>query len=163
MKTGKAFLSGVVGGAVMSAIMFMARTVVGMEVKLELLLGTMIGLEPGTTAWLVGFVMHLMISGGIALAYAWVFENVLHRASWQTGLLVSLAHIVVAGVFMGMMPMVHPLVPEVMPGPGFFMLNLGAMGLAAFVMLHLLFGAIVGAMYGPVLHPRGDVKPRLAA
>lgn len=165
MKTGTAFLAGVVGGAVMSAIMFMARTVVGMEVKLELLLGTMIGLQPGTTAWIVGFVMHLVISGLIAIAYAWVFENVLHRAGWQTGVLVALAHILVAGVFMGMMPMVHPLVPEVLPGPGFFMLGLGMMGLVAFVMLHLIFGAIVGAMYGPTLtSPAGAaVRSRAAA
>ncbi|WP_412063490.1 hypothetical protein [Rubrivirga sp. IMCC45206] len=151
MKTGSAFLAGVVGGAIMSAIMFMARTVMGMEVKLELLLGTMIGLEPGTTAWIVGFVLHLVISGLIALAYAWAFENVLHRANAGAGMLVALVHIVVAGVFMGLMPMVHPLVPEMMPGPGFFMLNLGAMGLVAFVLLHLIYGAIVGAMYGPTL------------
>ncbi len=153
MKTGKAFLAGVVGGAVMSVIMFMARTVMHMDVKLELLLGTMIGLTPGTTAWLVGFVMHLMISGLIALAYAWAFENVLHRAGWQAGALLAVAHIVIAGLFMGMMPAMHPLVPETMPGPGFFMLNLGVMGLMAFVMLHVIFGAIVGAMYGPVLQP----------
>ncbi|MDT7858370.1 hypothetical protein RQM47_17100 [Rubrivirga sp. S365] len=152
MKTGKAFLAGVVGGAVMSAIMFMARTVMGMDVKLELLLGTMVGLQPGTTAWIVGFVMHLMISGLIALAYAWAFENVLHRANAGAGVMVSVVHIVVAGVFMGLMPMMHPLVPEQMEGPGFFMLGLGVMGLVAFVMLHVIFGAIVGAMYGPALH-----------
>jgi len=162
MKTGKAFLAGVVGGAVMSAIMLMARTLMGMDVKLELLLGTMIGLQPGQAAWIIGFVMHLMISGLIAIAYAWAFENVLPRANAGAGVLVSVVHILIAGVFMGLMPMMHPLVPEMMPGPGFFMLNLGVMGLVAFVMLHVIFGAIVGAMYGPVLHPRGDVAARPA-
>lgn len=152
MKTGKAFLAGVIGAAVMSAIMFMARTLMGMEVKLELLLGTMVGLEPSTTAWIVGFVMHLVLSGGIALAYAWAFENVLHRSGAGAGALVAVPHILIAGVFMGMLPAMHPLVPETMEGPGFFMLNLGVMGLIAFVMLHLIFGAIVGAMYGPVLN-----------
>ena len=154
MKTGNAFVAGVVGGAVMSAIMLMARALMGMEVKLELLLGTMIGLAPGTTAWLVGFAMHLMISGIIAIAYAWAFENVLHRAGWQAGVLVAVVHILIAGLFMGLMPAMHPLVPETLAGPGFFMLNLGVMGLVAFLMLHLLFAATVGAMYGPVLHPR---------
>ena len=33
------------------------------------------------------------------------------------------------------------------------MANLGTMGIAAFVMLHVVYGAIVGAMYGPVMHP----------
>lgn len=162
MKTGKAFLAGVVGGAVMSAVMWMARTLMGMDVKLELMLGTMF-MEPGTAAWVVGFVMHLVISGLIALAYAWAFENVLHRAGAGAGALVSVVHILIGGLFMGMMPAMHPLVPEMMPGPGFFMLNLGVTGLVAFVMLHVIYGAIVGAMYGPVLHPRGDVTARPAS
>lgn len=151
MKTRTAFLAGVAGGAVMSVIMWMARTLMGMEVKLELMLGTMIGLAPDTSAWMVGFVMHLMISGLIALAYAWAFERVLHRAGAAAGATVSVVHIVIAGIFFGMLPAMHPLVPETMPGPGYFMLNLGTMGFVAFVMLHLIYGAIVGAMYGPVV------------
>ncbi len=51
MKTGEAFVAGVVSGAVMRVLMLVARTVLNMEVKLELLFGTMIGLAPGTTAW----------------------------------------------------------------------------------------------------------------
>lgn len=149
MNASKAFVAGVVGGAVMSAIMFLAR-MMGMDVMLEQNLGTMF-LEPGTAAWIVGFVMHLLISGMIALAYAWAFENVLNRSGWQAGVMVSVVHILVAGLFMGaVMPAMHPLVPEQMAGPGWFMANLGLMGVIAFVMLHLIFGAIVGSMYGPV-------------
>jgi hypothetical protein len=51
-----------------------------------------------------------------------------------------------------MMPIMHPLVPEMMPAPGAFMANLGMMGVGAFFMLDLIYGAIVGAMYGPVVH-----------
>lgn len=146
MNASKAFSAGVVGGAVMSAIMFVAR-MMGMDVKLELLLGTMV-LEPGTTAWIVGLVMHLIISAMIALAYAWAFENVLNRSGWQAGMMVSVVHILIAGVFMGaILPAMHPLVPEQMAGPGWFMANLGLLGVAAFVMLHVIFGAIVGSMY----------------
>lgn len=159
MKTSKAFFAGVIGGAVMSILMLMARQAMGMEVKLELLLGTMF-MEPGSAAWGVGIVMHLVISGMIAVAYAWAFENVLHRSGWEAGALVSSVHVLVAGVFMGMMPMMHPLVPDMMPGPGFFMLNLGVMGFIALVMLHVIFGAIVGSMYGPVLHPSGGTPLR---
>lgn len=154
MKAGKAFVAGVVGGLVMSVIMLIAREMMGMEVRLELLLGTMF-MEPGTAAWIVGLVMHLMISGLIALAYAWGFENVTHEAGAAKGALLSVVHILIAGVFMGaVLPVMHPLVPEQMPEPGYFMANLGALGIMAFVMLHVIFGAIVGAMYGPVLHPR---------
>jgi hypothetical protein len=32
------------------------------------------------------------------------------------------------------------------------MSNLGLMGIVAEIMLHLIYGAIVGAIYGPVIH-----------
>jgi len=59
------------------------------------------------------------------------------------------------------MPAVHPLIPEIMPAPGAFTANLGTMGIAAFVILHPLYGAIVGAMYGPAVH--GPIEIRTEA
>jgi len=165
MKAGTAFVAGVVGGAVMSVLMWMARTMLGMPVNLEMMLGTMVA-DPGTTAWLIGFVMHLMISGAIALLYAWGFENVTHRAGWLVGAGFSLIHIVIAGVVMGMMPMMHPRMPNPISPPGAFMSNLGVMGIVAEVMLHVIYGAIVGAMYGAVVHPRplsADGRPLASA
>ena len=130
MKFGKAFWAGVVGGAAMSAIMVMAR-LMGMPVKLELMLGTMIGLAPGPAARIVGFLMHLVISGLIALLYAVVFEKVTHRADWKIGAAFSIIHTLIGGMAMGMVPAMHPLVAEQLPAPGAFMANLGAMGVAA--------------------------------
>lgn len=106
MKTGKAFLAGVIGGAVMSLGLAMARFM-GMPAKLEMMMGTMF-LEPGTAAWVLGFIMHLMISGLIALIYAWGFERVTHKAGWMVGVGFSIIHIVIGGVFMAMLPMMHP-------------------------------------------------------
>lgn len=56
----------------------------------------------------------------------------------------------VAGLFMAMVPAMHPLVPEQMPAPGPFMANLGAMGIIAEFVLHAVYGGIVGGVYGPV-------------
>ncbi len=153
MKAGQAFLAGVVGGAAMSVLMWMARTMMGMPANLEMMLGTMVA-DPSTTTWLIGFVMHLVLSGAIALLYAWGFENVTHRSGWLTGVSFSVIHIVIAGVFMGVIPMMHPRMPDPILPPGAFMSNLGVMGIVAEVMLHVIYGAIVGAMYGPVIHPR---------
>ncbi len=155
MKTGTAFTAGVVGGAAMSALMWMARTVMGMPANLEMMLGTMV-MDPGTTAWITGFVMHLMISGAIALLYAWGFEHLTHRAGWLIGAGFGILHAIVAGIFMGMMPMMHPRMPPMME-PGAYMSNLGMMGVVAEFMLHIVYGAIVGAMYGTVLHRHGVV------
>lgn len=147
MKTGRAFMAGALGGLVMTVLTAIARAM-GMQVNLEMLLGTMFGLSPGSAAWVLGLVMHLMISGLIALLYAFGFERVTHRAGAGIGAAFSFIHMVIAGVFMGVIPMMHPLVPEQLPAPGAFMVNMGAMGVGAFVMLHLIYGAIVGGIYG---------------
>ena len=148
MNVGKAFTAGVIGGAAMSALMWMARAFMGMPANLEMMLGTMLGLAPG--AWLIGFVMHLMISGAIALIYAWGFEHVTHRAGWLIGAGFALIHATIGGLAMGMMPMMHPQMPGPMQPPGAFMSNMGVTGVVAEYVLHIVYGAIVGAMYKPV-------------
>lgn len=152
MNYGRAFLGGVIGGAVMSLIMAMARNFMGMPVHLEMMEGTMLGLQPSTTTWVIGFIMHLIISGIIGIIYAFGFEYAAHRSGLGVGIVFSLVHIIIGGIVMGMVPMMHPLVPEQMPAPGYFMSKLGVMGMIAFVMLHIIYGAIVGAMYPPVQH-----------
>lgn len=153
MNAGRAFVAGVIGGAVMSALMWMARTIMGMPANLEMMLGTMVT-DPGTTAWLIGFVMHLMISGAIALIYAWGFEHVTHRAGWLVGAGFGIIHAIIAGMVMGMMPMMHPRMPNPISPPGAFLSNLGTMGIVAEFVLHVIYGAVVGAIYGAVVHAR---------
>jgi hypothetical protein len=68
----------------------------------------------------------------------------------------SIAGIVggIAGVAMAMIPLVHPMIPEQMPPPGAFMANMGTVGVALLLVEHLMYGAIVGGLYGPVQHSR---------
>ena len=157
MKTGTAFLAGVVGGAVMSALMWMGRILMDMPANLEMMLGTMV-MEPGPTAWIIGLVMHLMISGLIAIIYAWGFERVTHRAGWLVGAGFGLLHALIAGMVMGVMPAMHPRMPEPMMPPGAYMSSMGATGVAMEFVLHLIYGAVVGAIYAPVLHPRAHAR-----
>lgn len=156
MKAGKAFVAGVVGGAAMSALMWMGRMLMGMPANLEMMLGTMVA-DPGPTAWMIGLAMHLMISGGIALIYAWAFEHVTHRAGWLVGAGFALVHATIGGVMMGLMPAMHPRMPDPVMAPGAFMSSMGTTGILMEYVLHIVYGAIVGAMYGAVLHPRHAV------
>ena len=151
MNFGRAFAAGVVGGLVMSTGLAMGRAM-GMPADLERMLGTMV-LEPGTAAFTFGFVIHLIISGLIALIYAWGFEHVTHRAGAVMGAGFGAIHSVIGGLFMGLMPMMHPMIPEQMPAPGVFMSNMGAMGVMAEIVLHVLYGMVVGAIYGHVHVP----------
>jgi hypothetical protein len=146
MNYGRACVAGVLGGVAMSIGLAVGR-MMGMPANLELMLGTMM-LPPGSGAWIAGFMMHLLISGGIALIYAWAFEHITHRASASIGAAFAIVHAVIGGLFMGMMPLMHPLIPEQMPAPGAFMSNIGTMGIVAEFALHILYGAVVGAVYG---------------
>ena len=74
----------------MSVLTGLAR-MMGVPANIEMMLGTMVA-DPGTTAWLIGFVMHLTLSGLIALIYAWGFEHVTHKAGWAVGTGFGLVH-----------------------------------------------------------------------
>lgn len=152
MKLNKAIVGGVLGAGVMSGIMAMARGM-GMMVNLEQMLGTMTGMMPSGTTFAIGLVVHLMMGATFAVAYAWLFERVAHRGRWTTGALVAIPHIVLVGLMMGAIPMMHPLMPNPMAPPGVFMSGLGPMGVGAMVMLHVIFGAVVGGVYGDVRNP----------
>lgn len=160
MRAGQAFGAGVVGGIAMSIAMWLAR-MMGMHVDISMTWGTMF-LPAGSAAWILGFVIHLIVSGLFALGYAWAFENITHHAGAWTGVLFSLVHTVIAGIFLGFLPMMHPRIPEAMPAPGWFMSNQGAMGVIGLFVLHAIYGAVVGAMYHPV-HLRADEPVRAAA
>lgn len=150
MNFGRAFLAGVVGGLIMTIIMAFVRTTMMPDANPEMMLGTMTGSAPGMATWIMGLIIHLVVSGMIALVYAVGFEYVTHRAGVLIGLGFAIIHIIIGGIVMGVMPMMHPMIPEQMPPPGAFMLGMGAMGAGLFVLEHFIYGAIVGAMYVPV-------------
>ena len=148
MNFGKAFLAGVVGGLVMTIIMAFVRATMMPGANPEMMWGTMMGGAPGMATWIIGLIIHLVISGVIALVYALGFEFVTHRAGVLIGLGFAIIHMIIGG--MGLMPMMHPMIPEQMPAPGAFMSGMGAMGAGLFVLEHFIYGAIVGVMYVPV-------------
>ncbi|MGI9091136.1 MAG: hypothetical protein ACR2GG_08545 [Gemmatimonadaceae bacterium] len=160
MKAGKAFWAGVSGGIAMVILMWMARTFMGMHMNLSMMEGTLF-LPMGMPAWIIGFIMHLIISGLIGLVYAWGFETVTHRSGAAVGAGFAIIHAIIAGLMFGIVPAIHPRIPEMMPAPGIFLSNMGMMGVLAFFLLHLVYGSIVGALYGPVEHPVG--RPAVAA
>ena len=152
MNVRKALIAGLVGGAAMTVLAWLVRQM-GIAMNAEMMLGTMVS-SPGGAAWLIGFAMHMMLSAVIALAYAAGFERVTHRAGAVVGLGFAVIHVIIAGMVMGMIPGMHPMIPEQMPAPGAFMANMGTTFVALFVIEHLMYGTIVGALYGPVVSAR---------
>lgn len=145
---GRAFFAGVIGGGVMTLLLWMARATGMTQMNLSMMMGAMFTQDVNATTWWVGFFMHLMISGLIGIVYGLVFEA-WGASSWWRGVVIAIPHIIVTGVFMWMLPMMHPAVPEhpQLIAPGFLAANYGAMTVIGVIVLHLIYGAIVGVAY----------------
>jgi hypothetical protein len=168
MNWGKAFLAGVIGGAVITILMILARLMGMTTMNLEMALGSMMTRNLNESTWLLGLVIHLLVSGLIAWAYMFGFEYVTHRSNWMMGVGFAVLHTIIAGLFMGMIGSLHPLMtpPPATEGllmaPGYFAANFGTITLLAFILLHLIYGAIVGAFYrvsASPEHPSGVAHP----
>jgi hypothetical protein len=144
---GRLFSAGVIGGVAFSVLAAVLRAA-GIRVDLELWLGSVV-LAPQAAAWLVGFFWHITLSGFIAILYGRAFLA-LGRATPLLGMRVSLVHIVLSGLWLGVMPGLHPRIPEEMVAPGLFLSAYGVAGVSAFVAVHLVFGAVVGALAEPM-------------
>lgn len=149
MNIKKAFVAGIIAGALMVLVMSAARALGG-GADLPMVLGTMPGNGPSGAAWFAGFVALMLACGLAGIVYGATFEAMTQRADAMTGVLVSLVPVAMQGLMLGLIDNVHPLIPETMQSPGFFMANHGAMGVIGFVVSNLAFGALIGSIYGPV-------------
>ncbi|MEW6731078.1 MAG: hypothetical protein AB1489_07065 [Acidobacteriota bacterium] len=143
MNYASAFWAGISGGVVMSCLMII-------DINFAFMIGTLFGLSPSQATWLFGYILYLIIAGLIGIIYAIAFETITQQADWKIGAMFGLIHLAVSGLFLGILPIIHPAIPEVIPAPGPFAINLGVVNVASFVVFHLIYGAIVGALYQPV-------------
>lgn len=149
MYTRRALEAGVAAGGVVAILTWLAYAMRLFPIHVAMTLGTLVVRPPGVAAWMVGLLMHLTISGLVGLVYAAVFEHLLHRAGPGAGALVSVVHAVATGLALGLLPRVHPLIPEVSAAPGAFFSNLPT-GVVTVFALHLVYGIMVGTLYGRV-------------
>jgi hypothetical protein len=153
MRTQRALLFGALGASAMSATAVLLRAA-GVPIRIEMLLGTAVGLPQGNLAFAVGLLMHFAIGGAAGLVYCWLFERVWLHGGAATGMILAVIHATLIGMAVGLTPHHHPLVPASMADPGPYFSNAGALGVLSFYAMHLLFGAIVGQGYGHVAAER---------
>jgi hypothetical protein len=139
----RAFLSGMAGGAVMTLFMAIGRAS-GVPFAIEMVLGVLCDDQPGLSHWLCGFGIHLLISGFVGIVYATGFELVTHRAGWRLGIAFSVAHTALEWTALTLVSRVHPLAPEFLRT-----LTSGESAFVGFALVHMIFGAVVGALYAP--------------
>lgn len=153
-----ATIAGFIGGAMMVVMRSIMRKA-GLELPMDIsrIWGSMFMLH-GAAGWLVGLVIHLLGSAGIALIYAWAF-NVLGMSDnlWLWGLLDGLIHWMIAGVFFAVLPALHPEIPEHQPAPGAFLRHFGAPSVPVFFVGHVMYGIVAAVLYG-TLHPDAGIS-----
>jgi len=148
---GWAILAGLIGGTVMAVILYMGIILLPKQMKMNLfsMLGTMV-LPAGAAAFLMGAMAHAAMSVVFGLIHGAVFAAAdidSSEAAW--GLLFGLVHWAIVGMALGMLPLMHPRMRDgEMDAPGFYALSYPLMTAMGFLMLHLVFGVIVGALYG---------------
>ena len=148
---GYAILAGLIGGGVMAIMLYTGIAMLPQQMKMNLfaMLGTMV-LPAGAAAFVMGAMVHLVMSGVFGLAHGAVFavaDIESGEAAW--GLLFGLVHWAAAGMALGMLPLMHPRIRDgEIDAPGFYALSYPPMTALGFLMLHLVFGVIVGALYG---------------
>ncbi len=144
-----AMIAGIIAGAVMVLMSMMMKAIgVPLDMSITRMWGTMLK-RHGAVMQVAGWLIHLVASTVIALVYAWGFDLLgIDDNLWIWGLIGGMVHWVLAGLFMTMVPPMHPEIPERRPAPGSFAVNFGAVDVMGFVMSHLVYGLRVGILYG---------------
>lgn len=149
-----ALAGGVVGAAIVASGLRLAQETGWTRMDLPLLLGTAFT-EDRSRASALGYLAHFAFGLLFALGYYAVFAAV-GTAGWLLGLLLGFvqAAIVCGGLANVVLPALHPRMgtpwteadeTPLLEAPGFMLANYGPRTAAVTLVLHLAFGAVVGA------------------
>ena len=147
---GAAIAAGAVATVVMTAMLYMGMAVMPRQMPMNILymLGTMMSRNK-MMAYVAGTMMHGMMGIVLALAHAGVIKGLdLTSALIAWGVLFGFVHYLMVGMGMGMIGTMHPLMRAgQMKAPGLYVTNLPRMTVVGFLMVHLVYGLVVAALY----------------
>ena len=140
-----AIVAGLVGTAVISMVMAMAPKMGMPKMDIVDMLSTMFG-KPNR---MMGWAMHFMMGVVFALIYAFAWSRGVGAPTWGGGLIFGAAHWIVAGMVMGMIPMMHAGIKSgAVKAPGMWMTaNGGMMSFVGGLIGHMAFGLAVALVY----------------
>jgi hypothetical protein len=154
----RAIVSGLVAAFAMSAFTdIMAMMGVG-HFSFELYLGQIVwqGDDSLYRAWLAGAAMQAFLGAVFGILYGWAFEYEFKRSGVRRGLLAGVFHAFFAACFIfPFFSMTNQFIGnELYSHFGFMGIGLGADTFMVLVMAHLIFGSVMGGLYGPVRDER---------
>lgn len=131
----KGMAAGFAATVVLSALMVM-KSMMGLmsELNIIAMLSKMMGASTPAMGWLAHFMIGTIVWGGL---FAWLNPHLPGKSHWLKGVTLGV------GAWVLMMIVVMP-----MAGAGLFGLNLGIMAPIMTLMLHVIYGAVLGGVYG---------------
>ncbi len=147
---GSAVGAGILATLVMTAVMYMGKFMLPKQMPMDILymLGSMMSTDK-MTAYGMGSMMHAGFGIAFGLAHVALFvafdidDNLV---LW--GILFGAVHWMIMGMMMGMMKVMHPGIKDgSVADPGFFVTKFPPMNAMGFMMVHLLYGLTLGALY----------------
>ena len=135
-----AIIAGLVGTAVMTAIMYVGPYMGVPQMDIVGMLGTMFT-ERGTGALILGAIVHFMMGAIFAIVYAFLWDSVgLGAPTWLWGIVFGLVHTVLVIAVMPMMQRMHP-------RPEGYEMGSGPLAMVGMLMGHAIFGLVVALVY----------------
>ncbi|HYE97331.1 MAG TPA: hypothetical protein VEJ18_00405 [Planctomycetota bacterium] len=156
-----AVAGGSAAAAVTTAFLLLLRAIGLSSLNLELLLGSALTRSVDGAAWLAGFGVHLSFGVLFALLYGAILQAA-RRQGAVAGAALGVVHALVSGFSLPIVLGLHPLIVSgVLANPGFFARNLGLREVAVFLLAHIVYGAVVGALVRPrrILPVEPDTEP----
>ena len=141
-------VAGVVGAVAMSMVTGLVRSMgFGLDGDLEMTVGSLFTMTRSTGTWFLGLVGHLLYGGVCGLVYAILFSQLRRlRPRASTGAELGLIHGVLASIVLAFLPRFHPAIPEIMPASVAFF---SILGVTVFILVHVMYGALVVALAAP--------------
>jgi hypothetical protein len=146
VKLDRAVPGGMIGAAAMS-LTFAAARALGASIELEKTAGILTGALRDSNTVGIGLLVHLMFGGLLGFVYARIIERV-GRGGPNVGALIAIAHVTLVLAFLGVCWLARRHLPPSLLALVGFIAELGPFEFVTFVVAHLFYGAIVGAIYG---------------
>ena len=147
---GAAVAAGIVATVVMTVLMYMGKAMLPRQMPMDILymLGSMVT-PSRAPAYLVGTMMHAVNGIVFALIHTGLYQAFeLEEGLVGWGALFGFVHWIAFGMAMGMMSLMHPLVRRgQLADPGWFVLRYPKLNVMGALMVHLVFGLVLGALY----------------
>ena len=145
-----AIYSGLIAGAIMLIPIYLGRMMMPEQMKMDLLkmLGTMM-MPVGGMTYGIGLMIHAVMSIVFASAHAAFYLWLDIDSSYAIGIVFGLVHFIGTGMFFGMLSSsLHRGIRDgAVEAPGFFALKLGGATAMGALVVHIIFGLVVGGLY----------------